>query len=80
MGAALQLQVDAIGALVVQPQHREFPADEELLQGQDLPPIDLPETGCQAWTHSFTGRRLLRETPTGGAEFAEAAMGARTSD
>ena len=39
MGDAVQLQVRAFGRAVVEQEHRAIPADEELFQRKDLPPV-----------------------------------------
>ena len=39
VGDALELQVFRLGRQVVEQEHRAFPADEVLLEGQDLPPV-----------------------------------------
>ena len=39
VGDALELQVLRLGRQVVEQEHRAFPADEELLQGEDLPAV-----------------------------------------
>ena len=48
VGDALELQVFRLGRQVVEQEHRAFPADEVLLEGQDLSPVAERVLGEQA--------------------------------